>query len=379
MVKITKELRQLYSQFLQVQRDSLIEHIRNTNKPDERNNLTDKTIRDVYDAYYRPPFFAFLRDLKTAIYSHSIFNFVKAVGKDSEYGADFVELFKKTKIAKLDKNGKVIVLKKNILKALPRPQTEKEIKRKIEKTLKIKVKENAFATDLIANIAPFRAKSELDQLSISQGSAIFVVKKILENLPLPGNFLFVGDDDFISIFLAIADPSVSSIVIDADEELLAAIDNIAKQYKLNIKTRKGDVRKKDIIKEPIVGFLCNPPYTHKGVEAFINYGVNNFGEDGGIAILVVGDEAIGHRFLPLQDFFTGKNLVIKELAKGAVHYPFLELYPSDAVVKNKFLSVGISKRTVETAPHLGASIYVFDYIPYKVESSKIKQSIYSYL
>ncbi|MBI2098163.1 MAG: bis-aminopropyl spermidine synthase family protein [Candidatus Wildermuthbacteria bacterium] len=374
-----QELRRFYRQFLEIQRDILVAYVRKAKGADGTDNLNDQAIEKIYDAYYRPSFFVFLRDLKTAIYSASIFDFVKIIARDSEYGAGFVEFFEKTKLAKLDKNGKVIVLKKDLLSMLPRVQSEEEIKSTIERKLGVKIKANASVTDLLKNIKVFRTKSKFDQLPISQATAIFEVKKILENLPLPETFLFVGDDDFISVLLSFADPNISSLVIDADEELLASIKNIAAKYALNIRVKRADASGKNVVREPIVGFLCNPPYTYKGVKTFVKYGVKNFAKDGGFVILTVGDEAVGHRFLALQNFFTKENLMIREIAKGAAAYPFTELYPSDTVVKKKFLAAGISEETIKTAPHLGASVYVLDYIPYKVPQDKLRQSIYTYL
>ena len=374
-----QELRDLYCQFLQIHKSGLIAYVRNANNTDGTNKLTDQAIGKVYGAYYRPPFFVFLRDLKTAMYSPSIFECAKTIAKDSEYIAGFAELFAKTKIAKLDTNGKVVSFREDLLGMLPRVRGEDEIKSIIERKLGVRVKASAPATDLIRHVAPFTTKSKFDQLPISQASAIFEVKKILENLPLPGTFLFVGDDDFISVLLSLADPSISSLVIDADEDLLVSIKSIAAKYELNIRVKKADADGKNLAREPIVGFLCNPPYTAKGVETFVRYGVKNFGRDGGVAILTVGDEAIGHRFLALQNFFTKKNLVIREIAKGAVAYPFTEAYPSDTVVKKKFLSAGVLEETIKTAPHLGASVYILDYIPYKVPQRALRQSIYTYL
>src|SRR3989344_1836165 len=194
-----QELRDLYCQFLQIHKSSLIVYVRNANNTDGTNNLTDQAIGKAYGAYYRPPFFVFLRDLKTAMYSPSIFECAKTIAKDSEYIAGFAELFAKTKIAKLDTNGKAVSFREDLLGMLPRVRGEDEIKSIIERKLGVRVKASAPATDLIRHVAPFTTKSKFDQLPISQASAIFEVKKILENLPLPGTFLFVGDDDFISV------------------------------------------------------------------------------------------------------------------------------------------------------------------------------------
>jgi len=215
-------------------------------------------------------------------------------------------------------------------------------------------------------------------MPISQGSAIFVAKKILENIPLNKKFLFVGDDDFISVVLGIADPKIESLVIDADEQLLECIDVLAKKFNLKIKTRKVDIRKTKTLGEKFVGFLTNPIYTEPGVREFVKYGVNQLGKDGGSVFLEVGDEDIGNRFLFLQDFFNKSNLKIEELILNKISYPYIELYKEDKEILGR-LSRMMDKRTIESSPKLAASLYVFTYLPSRPQKVKFKKPIYAYI
>jgi len=215
-------------------------------------------------------------------------------------------------------------------------------------------------------------------MPISQSSAIFVVEKILENIPLNKKFLFVGDDDFVSVILGLADPKIESVVIDADSELLECIDILAKKFNLKIKTRKIDIRKTKILGEKFIGFLANPIYTESGVKEFMKYGINQLGEDGGFVFLEVGDEAIGNRFVFLQDFFNRNNLLIKELIVGKVFYPYIELYEEDKEILRR-LSQMMDKKIIEGSPKLAASLYVFTYLPFRPQKVKFKKPIYAYL
>ena len=127
-------------------------------------------------------------------------------------------------IQKVKRSGQVEILKKDILGLIPAPQSQKEIIRKIERRLKIKIEKEKPITELFKSIQSFKAKAKWDQMPISQGSVIFVVEKILESLPLKKKFLFIGDDDFVSVVLAIAEPEIESLVIDMDDELLSFIN-----------------------------------------------------------------------------------------------------------------------------------------------------------
>lgn len=142
---------------------------------------------------------------------------------------------------------------------MPKPQTEKEIKEKIEKKLKVKVKKRDFVVDLFKKFQAFKVKSGFDQMPISQGSAIFVVRKILEKMPFNNRFLFIGDDDFISVILTLVSPKIECLVVDIDDQLLNCINSLASQFNLKIKTKKIDLtkNKKPVLGGKFTGFLTN--------------------------------------------------------------------------------------------------------------------------
>ena len=94
--------------------------------------------------------------------------------------------------------------------------------------------------------------------------------------------------------------------------------------------------------------------------------------------LEIGDEAIGHRFLFLQEFFAKENLLIREVLANKIYYPYVSLHKEDKVISERLFKI-IDKKFVENSPKLGASLYIFDYIPFPVKKVKFKKSIYSYL
>ncbi len=215
-------------------------------------------------------------------------------------------------------------------------------------------------------------------MPISQGSAIFVVRKILEKLPLNKKFLFVGDDDFISVILGLVSPGLESLVIDADEELLSCIRSLARKFNLKIETKKVDIRKEKSLGEKFTGFLTSPVYTEAGVKEFVGFGKNQFGKDGGFGFLNLSDESIGNRFLFLQEFFIKNNLIIKEIITGKVYYPYIELYREDREILRRLSSL-IDERVIKKSPKIGAALYIMEFLPLRPKRVKFKKPIYAYL
>lgn len=374
-------LKNLYNAFIKFKWNDFVLYVTKYGETLKDLNLSKKILQDVFDNYYKSPFLIFLKDIKTIIYSKTIFDFITKNSAEDWDLSCYLQFLVKEKIIKINDNGKILILNKELINLMPRPQNEDEIKFKIEKKLKVKIKENESVNKLFQNraIKKILVKSKWDQMPISQGSAIFLVNKILKEIPFYNDFLFVGDDDFISVLLGLANPKIESLVVDIDDQLLNCIDKLAKNFKLKIKTKKVDVRKKIRLEGNFIGFLTNPPYTADGVKEFMKYGINQLSKDGGVVFLEVGDEAIGNQFLFLQDFFTKNNLVIKELIKGKIFYPHIMLYKEDKEIMRRFLSLGVKKEIIKKSPRLGVSLYIFHYFAKTPEKVNFKKPIYAYL
>lgn len=372
-----KFLRKLYKKFLKFNRDYYFRDVK-TWFGVGKLKLNKKILKEFYENYERASFLEFLGDVKDIIYFKNVFDFIpKNTVEDWDLWY-YLRFLEKEKIIKVKRNGKVSVLKKEILKVIPRPQSEKEIKEKLERKLKIKIREKEPVINIFKKFQDFMVKTKWDQMPISIGSAIFLVKKILEELPLNKKFLFIGDDDFVSVILTLADENIECTVIDIDEQLLGCIDILASKFNLKIETRKVDIRKEKFLGEKFIGFLCNPVYTEEGVKEFVKYGISQLGKDGGVVFLEIGDEAIGNRFLFLQKFFAEENLIIEEVIPNKIYYPWISLHKEDRVISKRLFSM-IDKKVVTKNPKIGASLYIFEYLPFKVSRVKFKKSIYSYL
>lgn len=374
-----KDLKKTYKRFLIFDQTRFFIDTEKHSTSLEKIKISRRTLKEFYDNYYSPSFIFFLSSLKDIIYSQNVFDFITKTSSEDWKLWSYLSFLKKEKIIKVKKSGKVLLLNKELLELIPKPQTEQEIRNKIEKKLKIKIKDEKPVINLFRKFKEFEVKAKWDQMPISQDSAVFVVKKILEKLPLNKRFLFVGDDDFVSVILSLVEPNIESLVIDADETLLECINILSSKFRLKIKTRKVDIRKEKFLGEKFIGFLANPIYTADGVKEFVKYGKNQLGKDGGLVSLEVGDESIGNRFLFLQDFFAKNNLIINELIKGKIFYPYIELYKEDKEILKRLSSIGIDEKTIKNSPKLAASLYIFQYIPFRPKKIQFKKPIYAYL
>jgi len=366
-----KDLRKLYFKFLKFEENQYLKDI-----PFwfgvKGAKIKKEKIQEVIKNYKKESYLTFLKNLKDIIYSENPLNLVLKWSCDQWPSFYYLSFLKREGIISF-KNGKIEVLKKSFFEIFPRPRKEEEIKEIIEKKLKMKLDLKGPAN------FPFGIKTiaQYDQLPISISSAIFIVKKILEYLPLNKKFLFVGDDDLVSIYLSLTEPKIESLVVDIDEDLLRKIKEISKKFHLKIETKKMDIAKKERLKENFIGFLSSPVYTYEGVKAFVNFGVNQFGNEGGYGFLNLGDEAIGSRILYLEKIFFEKNLKIEEVILKKVYYPFGITHPEDKIIFER-LKKFFPEEMIKKSPLIGSSLWIFNYIPFKVPKPK-KQPLYAYL
>jgi len=373
-----KKLRNSYKKFLKFNKFYFFLDAKKYSTSLQNLKVSDKLLNQFYQNYQILSFFSFLKKIKDIIYSKNVFDFILKNSTEDWKLWSYLKFLEKEKIIKVKKRGEVSILKKGILDLIPKPLTKEEIKERIEKKLRLKIEEKKPVTFLFKNFKEFEIKGKWDQMPISQGSALFLTKKLLEYLPLNKRFLFVGDDDFISVILGLVNPKIESLVVDADEQLLDCLNSLAKKFNLKIKTKKVDVRERKILARNFIGFLTNPIYTEEGIKKFLKYGISQLGKDGGFIFLEIGDEAIGNRYLFLEDFFVKNNLILRELILGQIFYPYIELYKEDKEILRRLKEM-ISERIIKKSPKLAASLYIFEYLPQKPKKIKFKKPIYAYL
>jgi len=371
-------LKKLYKRFLKLEKKYFFIDIKKHSTSLKGIKLSHSLLNQFFENFYKPTFFSFLQRVKFIVFCDNVFDFIKKTSTEDWKLWPYLKFLKEERIIKIKKDGRVVVSNSGILDLLPRPQKEKEIKQKIEKALGKKINSKEPTINFFKNYFKYSIKSQWDQMPISQISSVFLVKKILDYLPLYEKFLFVGDDDFISVILGIVDPKIKCTVVDSDEDLLQKIKILKEEFNLLIETKKVDVRKKKVLKGEFVGFLTNPIYTTSGVEKFVKYGVSHLGKNGGVVFLEVGDESIGNRFLFLQEFFTKQNLIVREVVLEKIFYPYIELYKEDEEIKMRMKEM-VDEKVLMKSPKLSASLWVFEYLPFKPKKINFTLPMYAYL
>ena len=369
-----KFLRKLYQKFVLYQKHALLEDIKFWFGV-KKLKIKKEVLLDFYKNFWKPTFFGFLSFLKNIIYFENPFSLIKKFATDNWEVWYYLDFLRKEKIIETEKKGKVLLLKKELKDFFPPIFKEKEIKKILEKKLKKRIEKEK----PVSSLFKFKIKKDYDQLPISQESAIFVAKKIYDYLPLSKKFLFVGDDDFISIIMGLSWPKFEAVVVDVDEDLLKKINQFSKKFNLKIETKKIEIESsKKKLKDKFCGVLLNPVYTERGVKTFMKFGLSHLSQDGGFVFLELGDEVIGNRFLFLQDFFTKNRLIIHEIITDKVYYPYLEVHQEDKILGKRLREI-FDEKFLEKNPRLGAALFCFEYIPFLPKKRKTKFPMYTYL
>ena len=367
-----KELIRLYKKFNRYYGENFSEDVKSWLGVSEL-KLSNRIIKKVYRTFYRHTFIEFCKYVRDLVYSKNPFNFIKETNKENWDLWYYLSFLKSEGLIKIKNNQ--VVPEESLKQKFVRRYSEREVLIKLKKIGKIDEKQPTFKLIKKLSKHKFRFKPKLDQLPISIESAANLIATIFKYYPLYDNFLFVGDDDFISLLIIAVEPKFSPVVSDLDEEILKTIQDIDER----IKTVKRDFSKRRKIEGKFLGFCTNPPYTEDGIETFVKFGMMHFDELGGRIFLEFGNESIGRRLLFLQQFFTKNNLEITEVIKGKINYPFMVMHPEDKIIYDK-LSRFFDKEKIKNNYMLGADIYVLTYIPWCVKRIKLKgKKIYSYI
>jgi hypothetical protein len=360
--------RKLYREFLRFERIEFVEDLKHC---PAGSKLSESLLAKIYDAYHRPTFVEFLNTLRSILFCE----LPNVLGERNELWNRWdlfyvLKFLTESQVVEV-KRGRVRVLDHEVEEGLLRPLRKGDLIRVLRRRFR-RIKLGLPTSNLFRLSLDW--KLEYDQDPITLGSAIHLVERIADWFPLTQDFLFVGDDDLISILLGIAVPGMRVTVVDVDGNLLDQIDGLASMLGLELRTKQVDVRKSGF-KARFKGFLTNPPYTFLGVRSFVRFGVSTFGKDGGVGFVVFGDYDIGWtRYLWLQQFFARNGLVIDEVAPKCVAYPRVRPSPDESIIGKRLESIGVCTKVTSTA-----SLYVLSYVPWSVRRLGYRQDMYSYV
>ncbi len=209
-------------------------------------------------------------------------------------------------------------------------------------------------------------KREFDQFFATEATSVSKAKVLYEKGLVKGKkILLLGDDDLVSITLALLGSEHTQIVVmDIDEEILNTISTIAKDLNLrDITTVKYDTR--DTIDRSYANkfdvVMTDPPYTRAGVSLFLNRAVEFLKDktdfSGSYVFLCYGGSfKMPERTLKIQEAIQKYNFIIEDKIDKFNKYVGAESVGSAS-------SLYILKATTSTKPvdeYLENRIYTYD-------------------
>lgn len=126
----------------------------------------------------------------------------------------------------------------------------------------------------------------------------------------------VGDDDFTSVALALANQPEQVTVFEIDERIINTINEVSKEKNLNIEIVEYDARKR-IPKEYQEKFdviFTDPPYTPDGISLFLSRGVellDKSNQSSRVYLCYGNSDRAKERFLPIQRIFTDSGIILR--------------------------------------------------------------------
>jgi predicted methyltransferase len=351
----------LYRKFIKFDRDYSIELEKIETKFD------DKFLHRYYNEVYKPTFVEFALVVRDLLAFQNVWEVFYKTPMALEDISSFLLFLKDVGIADFNKNGRVKIIDYSILGSFTKPTDWKNIKGKLEEKVGSRLNLNL---PLSHNLGiHHKWDFSVDQLPLTTHSLLKNAEKIAEFFPLKEKILLIGDDDLLSILLAIL--GYQPFVVDIDERLLAEIKELAGNLDLKIKLRRMDVLKRRRFREKVLSFHTNPPGTLEGVKAFLNFGLESLNKRlGGICFLHVQRD-LGNRQIEFQKFISAKSLKILEVVSPLAIYPGSGVgLETDAYWRKltKNLSGKIS---------ISSSFWIMSYVPWKV--SRFKMGAYDYV
>jgi len=278
--------------------------------------LPKSELKDIFISFELDTFFKFLDKIRTLYFASNVFELIKKYNDDIWSGYELVSFLLDKGIVRI--KNKKLVFEKNFNSFFIKPLNEKEVLKKLKSLINYKLDLNK---PLLYNFNPsskFKWKAKYDQIPITTKSAIKIISKISYYFPAKLKFIFVGDDDFLSIPLKMI-LDIPTFSLDKDKNLLSEVEKLSKKFNLDIHTIEADVRmRKDL--GGFYGCYINPPYNISGSKTFLEFSSRLLTNEGGMVFMVLGDDALGKRYIHLQKIISDLGfLTSSPLRRGSSH------------------------------------------------------------
>jgi len=170
---------------------------------------------------------------------------------------------------------------------------------------------------------------EFDQGSIDEEDVIKRVEFIYERGDLlKSNILVIGDDDLISIALALTKLPNKIYVLEIDKRLVDFISEVSKKYNLRVNALLYDV------KNPLIEnltnrfdiFITDPPETLRALKIFLSRGIKSLKKRGAGYFGLTTLESSLNKWFEIEKFIIEEGFVITDIRRKFSVYP---LSPKD--------------------------------------------------
>jgi len=187
-----------------------------------------------------------------------------------------------------------------------------------------------------------KVRYEYDQAPIHPRDAVNRTVFLYEKGDLEGkDIIFLGDDDLVSLAIALTKLPERVTILDIDDELLSFIKKVSKEEKLNIEVIRHDLRYPlpENLAESFDVFFTDPPDTLWGLILFISRGVDSLRKD----IRSAGYFCMTHSDCPLERWKKVFNAVLQMgMVPTDIIHDF-NIYVDLDVNTEDYITEGISK------------------------------------
>eukprot|EP01126_Amoeba_proteus_P024362 TRINITY_DN2455_c0_g1_i4.p1 TRINITY_DN2455_c0_g1~~TRINITY_DN2455_c0_g1_i4.p1 ORF type:complete len:363 (-),score=68.64 TRINITY_DN2455_c0_g1_i4:43-1086(-) len=136
--------------------------------------------------------------------------------------------------------------------------------------------------------------------------------------------LFIGDDDLLSVAVALTHLPKEVVVVEIDQRLVDFVNRMGKELGFPLRARQYDLRLP--LDESLIGqfdvFVCDPTETMQGLSFFLSRGVSSLkGVGSAVYFGLTSLEASKKKWFEIQKLLHNMNLVITDIRHNFTEYP----------------------------------------------------------
>ncbi len=192
--------------------------------------------------------------------------------------------------------------------------------------------------------------ADYDQGYIREEDLMQRVAFIYERGDVEGaNVMVIGDDDLISIALALTEMPERITVLEIDDRLIEFINHVAKERNLPIDAHKFDVRHD--VPEEFLGkydiFITDPVETLPGITLFLSRAASTLVDNGAGYFGLTHIEASLRKWAEIERLILDMNFVITDMLRDFNVYPMknnLEISEDDYIIKREIAELTGNRR-----------------------------------